>query len=202
MTIKKILLSSAFACLGTTAISTTASAQTPFLGEIHAFGYTFCPRGWTDANGQLLPIASYSALFSLYGTTYGGDGRTTFGLPDLRGRTPIHTGQGPGLTNRVLGSSGGTEMETLNVTQMPSHTHRAGIQTSREDANATSPRQNSFSDTADNSYYTGGDPSGRFMNPNTVTVDPAGSGLPHNNMMPFQTVRYCVALQGVFPSRN
>ena len=100
-----------------------AQASEPFIGEIRYFGYTFCPRGWANADGQLMAISSNSALFSLLGTTYGGDGRTTFGLPDLRGRSPLHVGNGPGLTPRSLGEKSGEETVTLTTTQIPSHSH-------------------------------------------------------------------------------
>ena len=179
-----------------------ADATDPIIGEIMLAGFNFCPRGWAAADGQLLAINTNQSLFSLYGTTYGGDGRVTFALPDLRGRAPIHVGQGPGLSNRSLGSIGGTQTETLTLSQLPSHTHRMGIQTSREAGNSTTPRQNAFGESPDNRYYNGLSPQGRFMNPATVTVDPAGNGLSNNNMMPYKTVNYCIALQGLYPSRD
>lgn len=163
----------------------SAHAQEPFIGEIAMFGYTFCPRGWTEADGQLLAIVNYQALFSLYGTTYGGDGRTTFGLPDLRGRVPIHTGRGAGLTNRPLGSSGGTEATTLTVNQMPAHDHTLTELTSPNGTNPGLVIRNGVVGTT-----------------TTTTTSSAGGGQAHDNMPPFQTIRYCVALQGIFPSRN
>ena len=179
----------------------------PFIGEIQMFGFTFPPRGWADCNGQLLPIAQNTALFALLGTTYGGDGRTTFGLPDLRGRVPIHTGTGPGLANRALGSRGGNESETLNTGQIPAHTHIATSQ-----ARAVTPAGNS-NDAANNfwaddagvssgTYHTG--PANATMNNDAITtsVQSTGGGMSHNNMQPYLTVRFCIALTGIFPSRN
>lgn len=174
----------------------------PFLGEVQIFAGTFCPRGWAEMNGQLLPIAQNSALFSLYGPTFGGDGRTTFALPDMRGRTMVGEGTGPGLSSVRLGDSSGSENTTLTVNNLASHSHRAGVQTNSNTADSTTPRRNAFAPTADNSYYTGTDPVGKFMNPNSISVDPAGSGQPVNNMQPSLTIMHCVATQGVFPSRN
>ncbi|NNE57679.1 MAG: phage tail protein [Hellea sp.] len=202
MTFKNFTLSISIALLGTAGISTLANASEPFIGEIQPVGFNFCPRGFAEANGQLLAISQYSALFSLYGTIYGGDGRTTFALPDLRSRVPIHMGTGPGLSSRPIGSRGGAETNTMTVGQMPSHTHRAGVQTRTETANSTTPRKNSFSVTADNSYFDGTDPSGRFMNSNTIAVDNAGGGQSQNNMQPYLTINYCVALVGLYPSRS
>ena len=130
MLIKNILGSAAIL---SAAFAVTAPAHAggtdPFLGEIITTGYTFCPRGYANTDGQLLPINTNQALFSLLGTTYGGDGRTSFGLPELRGRAPFNLGRGPGLTNRSLGSRGGSETNTQTVTQMPSHNHQGGIRT-------------------------------------------------------------------------
>ncbi len=114
-----------------------AAGAFPFIGELMLFGGNFCPRGWTNADGQLLAISANSALFSLYGTTYGGDGRTTFGLPDLRGRAAIHTGQGPGLANYAQGQKGGTENLTVQTTNMPSHNHN--VQATNAIANKNGP---------------------------------------------------------------
>jgi len=183
-------------------IAPEARAGEPFLGDVKMVGFSFCPRGFADANGQLLAISQNQALFSILGTTYGGDGRTTFALPDMRSRIPIHHGQGPGLTNRRLGDQTGAETNTLTSANMPSHTHRMGIQSVDLPANSPTPRKNSFAQSPDDKYYSGLSPQGKFMDNNTVVVDPAGSGQAQNNMMPSQTIRYCVATQGVFPSRN
>jgi len=174
----------------------------PNLGDIMLVGFNFCPRGWAAADGQLLPISQNQALYSLYGTTYGGDGRTSFALPDMRSRAPIHVGHGPGLSSRNLGSHGGSETNVITTTELPSHTHRAGVQTRPEAANSTTPRKNSFAVSPDNRYYDGLSPQGKFMNSQSITMDPEGGGQAQNNMMPYQTINYCVALQGTFPSRN
>ena len=185
--------------------------SSPFIGEIRLMGFTFAPRGWANCDGQLLPIAQNTALFSLLGTTYGGDGRTTFGLPDLRGRVAIHTGNGPGLTPRSLGSRSGQERVTLTEAQIPSHDHTA---TAMSTANAVAPGGNS-NDAVDNfwaddvgvssgTYHSG--PANATMNAGAVSTDVtvanAGGGQAHDNMQPYLTVRYCIAISGVFPSRN
>ena len=167
-------------------------------------GFTFCPRGWADANGQLLAIASNSALFSLFGTAYGGDGRTTFALPDLRGRVPIHLGQGPGLSNYTQGQSGGVETTTMTVGQMPQHTHVASVQTAGPVlANHRRADGAAFGVTTDNTYVRPGTPvTGYGMAAGTVVNANAGSSQPQTNIPPYLTMRYCVATQGIFPSRN
>ncbi len=173
-----------------------------YIGEILIGGYNFCPRNSIPANGQLLSIPSNTALFSLYGCTYGGDCRSTFGVPNLQSRTPIHTGTGPGLTPRALGSTGGSERNTMTVGEMPSHTHRSALQTKAGTAaNTNSPRFKSIAD-ADVNAYVDGAPSGKFMHSNTVVVENAGASQAQNNMQPFLTLNYCVVTSGVFPSRN
>ncbi|MEQ9449107.1 MAG: tail fiber protein, partial [Rhodospirillaceae bacterium] len=119
----KLLGAAAAACAMATAVAPGASAQEPYLGEITIFPYNFCPRGWAPADGQLLPIAQNTALFSLYGTMYGGDGRTTFALPDLRGRVAMHHGHGPGLTLRRIGEKFGSEANVVSIPGLPAHTH-------------------------------------------------------------------------------
>lgn len=191
--------------LATAGLSFTAPAHAgvdPFVGEIMIVGYTFCPRGWANADGQLLPINQNQALFSLYGTTYGGDGRTTFALPDLRGRAPIHFGTGPGLTTRALGSRSGTETNTMTEAQMPSHTHTGGIQTTDTAANSRNAKSDAFGFDDQNTYVDGTNPSANFMRNVTVLIQNKGGGQAQNNMQPYLALRYCVALQGVFPSRN
>lgn len=178
--------------------------MTPFLGQIIMFGGTFAPRGWALCDGQLLPISGNSALFSILGTTYGGDGRTTFALPDLRGRVAMHAGNGPGLSPRRLGEKSGSETNTLNTAQMPSHNHAAtGTVNLGTAANAASGSgaflpistgANFYSDTAGTADLNAGAVS--------VTVGNNGSNSPVNNMQPFQVVNYIIAMQGVFPSRN
>ncbi|MDN3547278.1 phage tail protein [Mucilaginibacter aquaedulcis] len=180
--------------------------DTPILGSITLFAGNFAPRGWALCNGQILSIAQNSALFSLLGTTYGGNGTSTFALPDLRGRAPIHWGQGPGLTNRVIGEASGTENVTLLSTQMPQHSH--AVAASSNTATQTSPSGTLLAVSTD--MAAGGAPSNFIeaipANAN-VTMAPgmivqAGGSQPHNNMQPYLAVTYIIALEGVFPSRN
>lgn len=168
----------------------------PFIGEIRMFGGNFAPVGFAFCDGQLLPIAEYDALFALIGTTYGGDGQTTFALPDLRGRLPVHTGQGNGLSNYVLGQSGGSETVTLTAQQLPAHTHAAQAQSAAGNQSApgggvwASSGQNQFSASAPNTGMS------------AAAIGPAGGSLPHDNMMPYQVVSFIIALYGIFPSRS
>ena len=175
------------------------AGNAPFVGEIMMVGYNFCPRGWANADGQLLPISQNTALFSLYGTTYGGDGRTTFGLPDLRGRVPVHLGHGPGLTDRRLGERSGQENITLNVNQLPSHNHQL-IATDAE-RNTHDPKDALLAalPPSSNIYSTRGKANVQM---NNGSVSLAGKGQSVNTMPPFLTIRFCVSLQGTFPSRN
>ncbi|HKQ73050.1 MAG TPA: tail fiber protein [Blastocatellia bacterium] len=161
----------------------------PFLGEIKMIAFNFPPKGWAFCNGQLLPINQNQALFSLLGTTYGGDGRTTFALPDLRGRSPYHIGAG--LT---LGERAGAATHTLNQSQMPAHPHIP--QASTNGPNQGSPANN-FWAAVSGSYSATPDSS---MNPSLVSQ--AGGGQPHENMQPYLVVNFIIALQGIFPSRN
>ncbi len=174
----------------------------PFLGQIIMFGGNFAPRSWAFCDGQLLSISQNTALFSILGTTYGGDGRTTFGLPDLRGRVSVHAGSGPGLSNYKLGQKGGSETNTLNSNQLPS------IPVKVSSGNATQGAA-----TAGASIATPGNTSGRTFTAtegfNTTTPDVAlnpatagGSSTPVNNIQPYQCVNYIIALQGTYPSRN
>ncbi len=175
----------------------------PYIAEIFLVGFNYCPRGSAALNGQLLSINDNQSLFSLVGTIYGGDGRTSFGLPDLRGRVPIHTGTGPGLSPRPQGSRGGSERNTMTVGEMPSHTHRTALQTKAgTSANTTSPRFNSFADADVNMYVDGTMPQGKFIHSDTVVMENAGASQQQNNMQPYQTLNYCIAMVGTFPSRN
>lgn len=172
----------------------------PFLGEIRLFAGNFAPRGWALCYGQLLSISQNAALFSLLGTTYGGDGRTTFGLPDLRGRVPVHEGQGPGLTPRTLGERSGSEAVTLLATQLPAHTHALAAST----ANATSQvaRGNLPAFTyvdAVTTLYANEDGGTVAMAPGAIA--PTGSGLPHENRMPTLALNFIIAVEGIYPSR-
>ena len=182
----------------------------PLIGEIIMFGGNFAPRSWAFCDGQLLAISQNTALFSILGTTYGGDGRTTFGLPDLRGRVAIHPGNGPGLTSRRLGEKGGREKVTLTTAQMPAHKHVGAVKVSSADSDTSVA-------TANASIGTPGAPVGRvftgtlgfnsatpniLLNPDSVETTNTGGGQSHDNMQPFQAVNYIIALTGTFPSRN
>lgn len=170
----------------------------PFLGEVILFAGNFAPRGWAFCDGQLLSIAQYSALFSLLGTIYGGDGRTSFALPDLRGRTPIHAGNGPGLSNRHLGSKGGQETVTLTINQIPAHSHRINAVSSA--GNDASPLNNLLANTVGlDREYSNSSPDVQM---NSYMVNNSGGGQSHANMQPFLSINYIIALQGIFPSRS
>lgn len=175
----------------------------PYLGEIRMFAGNFAPRGWALCAGQILPIAQYTALFSILGTTYGGDGRTTFGLPDLRGRTPIHVSP-----SYSLGSKGGTETSALTAAQLPAHTHAVTgtamkcntvAPGSSNDPTANYPTAN----TATHTTYATAAGANEFMAADAVVtgVAPVGGGQPINNMMPYTCINFIIALQGIFPSR-
>ncbi|MDF1696819.1 MAG: tail fiber protein [Saprospiraceae bacterium] len=164
----------------------------PFIGQVILFGGNFAPRGWSFCEGQLLAISSHSALFSILGTIYGGDGRTTFGLPDLRGRIAIQAGRGPGLTDYSLGERGGTERNTHTIANMPSHNHVVSVPTSNAAGTEPSGVLGAAAIYAEeaNSSYAG------------VTVTHTGNQQPVNNMQPYLAVNYIIALVGVYPSRS
>ncbi len=185
-----------------TAVKESQAQIEPFIGQIVMFGGNFAPRGWALCDGQLLPISQNQALFSILGTTYGGDGRTTFGLPDLRGRFAMHPGNGPGLTSRRLGEKGGAETTTLNLNQIPSHSHTALVNAFSSEGDSTIPDNNTWakSGQGDPDYYTGAD--NTIMSEDAVQIGNAGGDQPHSNVPPFQAVNYIIALVGVFPSRN
>lgn len=171
----------------------------PFIGEIMIFAGNFAPKGWAFCNGQLLPISQNTALYSLLGTTYGGNGQTTFALPDLRSRMPNHAGQGLGLSSYVLGQSGGTENHTLLTTEMPSHTHNLAA---RNDAgNSTAAAGNIFAKeaTGQTSVYSNQLPNAAMA---SGAIAPAGGSQPFSIQPPYLTLNYCIALEGIFPSRN
>lgn len=161
-----------------------------YIGEIRMFGGNFAPQGWALCNGQLLDIAENEALFSLLGTTYGGDGQTTFALPDLQGRLPIHIN-----TTYPLGAKGGTENVTITTNQLPAHTHNA--HTSSE---GTSPAAGNsvWSDTTDNIFAT----SGATVNMNANSITAVGNNMPHNNLMPFTTLTFIISLWGTYPPQQ
>ena len=160
------------------------------------FAGNFAPRGWAFCDGQLLAVSQNDALFSLLGTIYGGDGRTTFGLPDLRGRIPIHAGQGPGLSERRLGAKGGSENETLTTNQLPSHTHR--MKASSDGADQRSPSGNLFSRTGFN-FYRQAVPSNAMA---SDVIGNTGGSRSHTNLMPTLCIHFIIALVGIYPSRH
>jgi microcystin-dependent protein len=176
----------------------------PMIGEIRMFGGNFAPRNWAFCEGQLLPISQNEALFSILGTTYGGDGRTTFALPDLRGRVAIGPGNGPGLPDYRLGAKGGNAETYINVTQMPSHNHVAVVNIPISGDDATTDEAGGLLSTTDGAKVYGGAAGGSHYNGgNTpVTVVNTGGSQPVNNMQPFLAVYYIIALQGIFPSRS
>ena len=169
----------------------------PFVGEIRMFAGNFAPRNWALCDGQLLPISSNDALFSLIGTLYGGDGRTTFALPDLRGRVPLHMGQGPGLTDRRIGSRGGSENTTLTPGELPVHNHP--VQASTDPATSGDPGGNVVADAGDSQLYNS--VPGDIPDPGMQTSQVGGSQQ-HTNVMPFQCVHFIICLFGIYPSRN
>ncbi len=168
----------------------------PFVAEIRIFPFNFAPKGWAWCNGQLLPISQNTALFSLLGTTYGGDGKSTFALPNLQGSAPMHPGQGPGLSLHDLGETGGSETVTLLESEIPGHAHFA--RGSTEDDDATTPVGNSYGNLT--VAYAAGNSATAMMAPQALA--PAGGDQPHNNMQPYLTLNFCIALQGVFPPRT
>jgi microcystin-dependent protein len=172
----------------------------PFIGQITLFAGNFAPRGWAFCQGQLLAIAQNTALFSILGTTYGGNGQTTFALPDLRGRTPVGPGQGPGLSNYSLGQSAGVESVTLSMNEMPQHTHALNANTA--DATQRAPgvdRVLAREATAQTAIYSTAAPN-TAMSPQAIGA--VGSSQPHTNLQPYLAVNYIIALEGIFPSRN
>jgi len=180
-----------------------ANAQDAFIGEIRMFAGNYAPRGWAFCHGQLLQVSEYTPLFALLGNTYGGDGRTNFALPDLRGRGPVGTGQGPGLSNYLLGKKGGWETVRLTVNQMPAHSHpaEATVNASSEEGNSAVPTKNVWAKTPEGSpgYSTTSNTAmGGAVN---VTVGQAGGGQSHENRPPYQVINYIICLQGIFPPR-
>ena len=172
----------------------------PFVAEIRMFGFNFAPTGWAQCNGQLLPISQNTALFSLLGTYYGGDGKSTFALPNLQGSTPVHAGQGNGLSEYFLGQQGGSQFTTLLISEIPFHNHAL------MGANETGEQKTLANNAAlvnaagGNIYQTNTSANLTQFNPQAVSI--AGGSLPHNNMQPYLTVNFCIAMQGVFPPRG
>src|SRR3954447_11939499 len=169
----------------------------PFLGEIRLFPYTFAPQGWALCNGQIMSISQNTALFSLIGTIYGGNGQTTFALPDLRGRVAVSSGQGPGLSTYDVGQTGGLESVLLAESQMPSHNHEMAVNGA---TSGSEKPNNRYLGRASNGTAYAGTSNGRTLNPNAVAR--SGGGQPHENRPPHLTLNYCIALEGIFPARD
>ncbi|HMO76110.1 MAG TPA: tail fiber protein [Sphingopyxis sp.] len=181
---------------------TPAMAQEYYLGQLIEVGNNFCPAGWIETNGQLLAINTNTALFSLLGTTYGGNGQTTFALPDLRGRMLIGQGQGPGLPSYVIGQTGGVESQTLTLNQLASHSHEALIlSVGTQTANSRTAFRNAISTTPNPQYSTTIQFDGA-LHPDSLHMQNTGGSDAVPNMSPFLVNRYCIARQGIFPSRN
>lgn len=167
---------------------------TPYLGEIRIVSFNFAPKGWALCNGQFLPINQNQALFSLLGTMYGGNGQTTFALPNLRGRIPIHFGNG-----HTIGEKGGEEAHTISLSELPQHTHALQAKTDSASSNIPS-SSNLLANTAPNLVYSG--QSQNFTSMNSGSLSSVGGSQPHLNMQPFLTLNFCIALVGVFPSQT
>lgn len=170
----------------------------PFVAEIRIFPFNFAPKGWAWCDGQLLPLSQNTALFSLLGTTYGGNGKSNFALPDLQGRSPMHPGQGPGLSLHDLGETGGSETVSLLESEIPAHSHSIRVD-SVNPAEAVSPAGFLISRT-NRTVFSATLPPAVTMAPESLA--PAGGDQPHNNMQPYLTFYFCIALQGVFPPRT
>jgi microcystin-dependent protein len=171
----------------------------PFVAEIRIFPFNFAPTGWAFCDGQVMPISQNTALFSLLGTTYGGNGKSTFALPDLQGRAGIQAGQGQGLSDYSLGEQGGTESVVLQESQIPAHAHTVRSSTSPGDLTSPGPDRALGQSMGGFAYQTAASPT-TAMAPEAITD--AGASMPHNNMMPYLTLNFCIALQGVFPPRG
>lgn len=172
----------------------------PFVAEIRMFPFNFAPKGWAWCDGQLLPLSQNTALFSLLGTTYGGNGKSNFALPDLQGRAPMHPGQGPGLSLHDLGETGGSDTVSLLESEIPSHSHteRADTANGPAEANSLSPSGSKFLGVTNRAMYG----IGQQVMMSDLSLAPAGGDQPHNNLQPYLTVYFCIALQGVFPPRT
>jgi microcystin-dependent protein len=171
----------------------------PFVAEIRIFPFNFAPKGWAWCDGQLMPISQNTALFSLLGTTYGGDGKSNFALPDLQGNAPMHPGQGPGLSLHDLGETGGSETVTLLESEIPAHSHALRVYT-QDPADTFAPNPAASLSRSNNGNVWGAAANLVPLSPNAIA--PAGGDQPHNNMQPYLTFYFNIALQGVFPPRT
>jgi len=173
----------------------------PFVAEIRIFPFNFAPKGWAWCDGQLMPISQNTALFSLLGTTYGGDGKSTFALPNMQGNAPMHPGQGPGLSLHDLGETGGSETVTLLESEIPAHSHSMRAHNG-DQADAQNPSANTSLAQSANGFAYQQTTNSNLTNMAPETLTPAGGNQPHNNMMPYLTLYFNIALQGVFPPRQ
>jgi microcystin-dependent protein len=174
--------------------------SSPFVAEIRIFPFNFAPTGWAFCNGQILSISQNTALFSLLGTNYGGDGRSTFGLPNLQGSSPISQGQGPGLSDRFIGESGGSPTVTLLASEVPPHSHNVAANIF-DSGDANVPTGNALAKSSNASVYSTSTTPAKLMAPGTLSAFPGGNQ-PHNNMSPYLTLNFCIALQGIYPPRS
>lgn len=173
----------------------------PFVAEIRIFPFNFAPKGWAFCDGQILPLSQNTALFSLLGTTYGGDGKSNFALPNMQGNAPMHPGQGPGLSLHDLGETGGSDTVSLLESEIPSHSHPLNASPQVALLDAPGPNNSLARTTPADLYWPpSGTPAIVQMSDNTIA--PAGGDQPHNNLMPYLTLNFCIALQGVFPPRT
>ncbi|MDO9286865.1 MAG: tail fiber protein [Aquabacterium sp.] len=199
---KPVLVAAAALCSGLIGTSAQATCSTePIMGSVCIFAGNFCPRGYADAAGQTMAIAQNTALFSLLGTTYGGNGQTTFALPDLRGRAPIGVGTGPGLSPVFDGQQAGQENVTLTSAQMPVHSHSAQLRGTATAGNTDSPANAVPAKLARSNIYSSG-AADTAMGVSTITIGTAGGSQPVSVRNPYLGVRYCIALEGIYPSRN
>lgn len=171
----------------------------PFVAEIRIFPFNFAPKGWAFCDGQILPLSQNTALFSLLGTTYGGDGKSNFALPNMQGNAPMHPGQGPGLSLHDLGETGGSDTVTLLQSEIPSHSHGVMSVPPTFGGNSDIPTGHSFAKSSQGNAYTSAAALTTFAD---AALTPAGGDQPHNNLQPYLVLNFCIALQGVFPPRT
>jgi len=173
----------------------------PFVAEIRIFPFNFAPQGWAFCDGQILPLSQNTALFSLLGTTYGGDGKSNFALPNMQGNVPMHPGQGPGLSLHDLGETGGSDTVTLLESEIPSHSHT--MQAFSGLGNRLTPGNNSIArETGATTFLSNANGQAPLVSMSDNAVAPAGGDQPHNNLQPYLTLNFCIALQGVYPPRT
>jgi microcystin-dependent protein len=173
----------------------------PFVAEIRIFPFNFAPKGWAFCDGQILPLSQNTALFSLLGTTYGGDGKSNFALPNMQGNVPMHPGQGPGLSLHDLGETGGSDTVTLLESEIPSHSH--AFMVSNQQSDVQQPQSSvALGRTVGATPFVTGSPTPALVQMSPNSLSPAGGDQPHNNMQPYLTFYFCIALQGVFPPRT